>query len=295
MNKLSPGILPVCLFSIAIHWGAIGHGQDGLKTKPVLDQDKFSGKTVATSDMAWSMVALRKTNAPAVGELAPDFAVRKLDGSEEVRLRDLHREKPLVLILSSWSCDIFRESLGGLTALHHTYGPKAEFVMVYIREAHPFGGFAGHLGRVKDPKTIDERTTVAKRCKEQLRLPFLVMVDGMKDKVATRWGAWPVRAFVIETDGKVVFAGMQGPWGYLPYRGFQHGNGKRNKEDLLYSQESLEEFFKKRFPDSSKNTVPIPMRPRFQPAPIWRYHSKDLSVTPPFQPVLFASRFKSSR
>ena len=264
-------------------------GQD----RNVSDRDEFSGKTVATSDMAWAMVESRNTNAPREGEEAPEFSLRSLADGKMIRLSDLHREKPVVLILSSWGCDVFRESLGGITALHNTYGSMAQFVLVYIREAHPIGGFAEHLGRVNDPKTIEERTAIAKRCKAQLRLSFPVLVDDMDDKVATRWGAWPVRTFVIETDGRVAYAGMQGPWGYLPYRGFQHGNGNRTGVDLLYSQETLEEFLEKRFPDATQNAQPIPWQEPLQPNPVWQFDSERFSRIPTL-PSPLAIRFKSS-
>lgn len=264
-------------------------GQD----RNVSGRDEFSGKTVATSDMAWAMIESRKTNAPRVGEEAPEFSLSALADGQMIRLSDLHRERPVVLILSSWGCDIYRESLGGIIALHNTYGSMAQFAMVYIREAHPIGGFAGSLGRVADPKTIVERTAVAKRCKERLRLSFPVLVDDMDDKVATRWGAWPVRAFVVETDGRIAYAGMQGPWGYLPYRGFQSGNGIRTKEDLLYSQETLEEFLQKRYPAASLNAKPIPRQEPLQPNPVLRFDSDRFSRTSTL-PSPLANRFQSS-
>ena len=266
---------------------------EATRSQPVTDQDEFSGMTVITKEFAHAMVRERQLNAPRVNEKSPDFSLKSIADGKMIELSSLHREKPVELILSSWSCDIFRESLGGITALHNTYGSKAQFVMVYIREAHPLGGFAGYLGREKDPMTLDERIAVAKRCKEQLRLPFPVLVDEMNDRVATRWGAWPVRAFVIDTDGRVAYAGMQGPWGYRPYRGYQHGNGNRTKEDLLYSQETLEEFLQKRIPDASQNTKPIPLREPFRPGPVWRFDFEKFSKTPP-QPSLLANRFKSS-
>ncbi len=227
--------------------------------------DMFCGQSVTSHDMAYDIMALRQKNAPRPGQIAPDFKLKTADGDRLVSLSELSKSKPVVLILSSWGCDIFRESLSGLQELHTRYSDKAHFVMVYIREVHPKDGFGGSLGRVNDAKTIDERMAHARRCREQLRLPFLFLVDTMMDTVATRWSAWPVRAYVVDTDGRVNFACAQGPWGYRPYRGYQHGTGKRTTIDMEFSPETLEEFLEKRFPKKTLSSTD-PVVPSFSGA-----------------------------
>lgn len=225
---------------------------------PLPYQDSYSGKTVTHETMAWDLVAKRQPNAPLPGEPAPDFTLTTADGRHHVRLLDLARDKPVVMILSSWGCDIFRESLAGLHSLYTTYHDHAHFVMVYLREAHPLdSGFARELGRVIDPKTSRDRAAVALRCREQLRLPFLMLVDPIEDPIATRWAAWPVRLFVVDTDGSVSYAGAQGPWGYRPYRGFLHGEGPLSQDVDRFSMESLEEFLERRFSVRRESSSPL--------------------------------------
>lgn len=212
--------------------------------------DGFSGRTVRNREMASSMVKLRQPNAPRPGEVAPSFRLYSLTRNREVDLRALHRDKPVVLYFASWGCDIFRESLAGVMELHFRYQAEVDFVLVYIREAHPRGGFGESLGRVADPRTNEERRRIARRCREQLRLPFEVLVDDIDDPVATRWAGWPVRIFVIGTNGRVAYAGAQGPWGYRPYRGYIHGDGDRVGWDLHFSEGSLEEYLERSYPKS---------------------------------------------
>ncbi|NNE94071.1 MAG: redoxin domain-containing protein [Verrucomicrobiales bacterium] len=265
-----PGFI---LFSALLSGGLVSYSQDSgakgtqtaLKPLPDLtvaksvskasDNDRFSGKIVATRDMAWDMIDHREGNAPRPGEMAPNFSLPRADDGGVVSLKDLYLTKPVVLLFSSWGCDIFRETLGGLQSLQTEYGDRAHFVMVYIREAHPFDGFGGGLGRVKDPRTDEERAAIARKAHRQMRLPFLVLVDPIEDPTATRWAGWPVRPFVIDTSGKVVYAGAQGPWGYRPYRGFLHGNGKLEGLDREFSSETLEEYLEKRFPKANGKTV----------------------------------------
>lgn len=210
--------------------------------------DQLSGKMVDSKQMAYELIYTREANAPRPGELAPDFELVTADGDRTVKLSDLIKTKPVVLVMSSWGCDVFRESLAGLQQLYSRYSDDAHFVMVYIREVHAKGGFASGLGRVPDAKNIEERKLHAQRCRKQLRLPFLYLVDEMTDPVATRWSAWPVRAFIVEKDNTVIYAGSQGPWGYRPYQGFLHGDGAPMKFDIEFNSQSMEELLEERFP-----------------------------------------------
>lgn len=103
--------------------------------------------------------------------------------------------------------------------------------MVYIREAHPqdgwwFGkglmGAALRLSRIKvaldvvDPTTIEERRRVAGQCEHTLQYGICTYVDDMDDAVNKAYAAWPTRLYLIGLDGKVVYAGGPGPFGFHP-------------------------------------------------------------------------------
>ncbi|MCB1232801.1 MAG: hypothetical protein KDN19_21330 [Verrucomicrobiae bacterium] len=219
-------------------------------TSKNISHDGYSGLTVRDKEMAFSMMKLRQQNAPRVGELAPNFKLFSLDRNREVELTELYREKPVVLLFSSWGCDIFRESVGGLTDLQVRYGDRVNFVMIYTREAHPLNGWAGELGRVSDPKTNEQRREVARRFQAQMRLPYEVLVDDIEDPAMTQWAGWPVRVFMVGKTGHLVYSGALGPWGYRPYKGFVHGRGDRIGWDLEFSDGSLEDFLERSFPET---------------------------------------------
>ncbi len=61
-----------------------------------------------------------------------------------------------------------------------------EFLVVYIREAHPLDGW--HLGEgkgpdISDPKTIEERRAVAEDCEAAMAYGIKTYVDEMDDAV----------------------------------------------------------------------------------------------------------------
>lgn len=216
-------------------------------SKVSLNSDQFSGKSITSKEMTFKIVEHRESNAPHVGEIAPDFFLKSASGNSEFSLTELRKTKPVVLIMASWGCGLFRETVPGLRALHERYKNHVNFVMIYIREAHSLDG-SKEGAQIKDPKTILERMEAATACRKQLQLPFSVLVDSINDPVMTRWAALPLRIYVVGTDGKIAYAGPQGPWGYHPYQGYQHGNGQQLAVDFKFSQGSLEEFLAKSYP-----------------------------------------------
>lgn len=98
-----------------------------------------------------------------------------------------------------------------------TYKDKAEFVLVYIREAHPEDGWAFKKNvKLKDPVNLDEREKAAKVCIDVLKLKCKTVIDDMKDSVNISYAAQPERLAVVGKDGKIAYMGKQGPWGFKP-------------------------------------------------------------------------------
>jgi len=217
------------------------------------DRDEFSGKVVTDLEMAIRLMKIRQPNAPRVGQMAPEFTLKRAGDGREVTLSQLRKEKPVVLFFMSWGCDVFCLSVEKLKQMHQEYGERANFVGIYIRDAHPRDGFGKEAGKVRDPRTDEERTAVALRFRKELGLPFPILIDPVADPVATRWAGWPVRVFVVETDGKVAYAGAQGPWGYRPYPSFEYGERPRVGWDLKFSAETLKEFLEARFSEAANS------------------------------------------
>jgi hypothetical protein len=111
--------------------------------------------------------------------------------------------------------------LDALHNLHDTYGGDVAFFVVYIREAHPEDGWVLQRNRlsgirVTDPVTADDRTEVAQVCATRLSIRIPILVDGQDNAVASAYGGWPDRLYLIGRDGRVAFQGAQGPFGFKP-------------------------------------------------------------------------------
>ncbi len=98
---------------------------------------------------------------------------------------------------------------------------RVEFLVVYIREAHPEDGWVVTSNRddgirISDPTTIEARTEVATACALRLQIQIPVVVDEIDDKIANAYGALPDRLYLIQRGGSVAFQGEAGPWGFNP-------------------------------------------------------------------------------
>jgi hypothetical protein len=105
--------------------------------------------------------------------------------------------------------------------LAERYRDRVHFLVVYIREAHPEEGWIIPENRrsglaVHEPKTDDERRGVASTCAVNLRLRMPMVVDGVDNAVASAYGGWPDRLYLIRPDGRIVFQGGEGPFGFKP-------------------------------------------------------------------------------
>lgn len=104
----------------------------------------------------------------------------------------------------------------GLRALYARYSDRVQFLVIYIREAHPTDGW--YIGRhdVRDPVTMEERRRVAGTCDVTMQHGIRTYVDEMDDAVMKAYAAWPDRLYLVGLDGRVAYAGGKGPFGFRP-------------------------------------------------------------------------------
>ena len=89
-------------------------------------------------------------------------------------------------------------------------GSDASLAAAVVSEIRAAGGEAVAAA------TIQERTKVARRCVAGMELSMPALVDKMDDAVNMAYHGWPERLYLIGKDGKVVFAGGPGPFGFEP-------------------------------------------------------------------------------
>ena len=111
--------------------------------------------------------------------------------------------------------------MGALHKLYDRYRDRVAFFIVYIKEAHPEDGWVLTDNRdegihVVDPTSGDERAEVANACVVRSAIRIPVVMDSMDNVVASAYGGWPDRLYLVGRAGRIVFQGDMGPFGFRP-------------------------------------------------------------------------------
>ncbi len=139
-----------------------------------------------------------------IGEPAPDFVFRREAGAPPTRLSELCTKKPVVLIFSSFTCDLFCEQVDDLQKFYEAYGQRAEFLLVVIREAeHKVTGLEFLLeDENSDPETRRHNLGKAMAI-EQVTIPAIM--DTTDARIERAYSAFPLRLVVVDRAGRIAF------------------------------------------------------------------------------------------
>lgn len=87
------------------------------------------------------MIDLQKTAKP--GKEAPNPSLVSTDGQSRLHLLDFAKEsRPLVVNFGSCTCPVFMKRLREFGEIMADFGDVADFLVIYISEAHPTDGWA---------------------------------------------------------------------------------------------------------------------------------------------------------
>ena len=94
-----------------------------------------------------------------------------------------------------------------------------QFLGVYVREAHPTDGWRMESNdkagiSIAQPTTWVERKDVAAQCCSKLKMTMPLLVDALDDRVGHAYSGMPDRLYVIGRDGRVLYKGGRGPFGF---------------------------------------------------------------------------------
>lgn len=163
-----------------------------------------------------------KGSVPVISEqiTGTDPGKREGDSPRTVSLKELRAKKPVVLIFGSVTCPPFRSALEGIDKVYRDYRDRAEFLFVYVREAHPDSVLSlvdknSHPSLVKVPQhtTLESRTDAAAACGRTLKLSMPIAVDSIENTVGRAYAGWPNRMVVVGTDGRILYVSSPSPRG----------------------------------------------------------------------------------
>ena len=100
------------------------------------------------------------------------------------------------------------------------YGAHADFVTLYIKEAHPTDEWQMDSNEEEDvcypqPRTTEQRLAIARDFRERHKYAIPLLVDPIENEANALYAGWPERLYVIE-NGVIAYKGGPGPFEFKP-------------------------------------------------------------------------------
>jgi hypothetical protein len=124
-----------------------------------------------------------------------------------------------VLVFGSYTSPDFRRAVPRLEAVAEQFEGRAQFLTIYIREAHAEGEWQVAANRqqgilYRQPQTLDERLQIAGDFVDHFDFSLPVAVDGPDDLAEAAYAAWPERIYVVNESGEIVYKSEPGTDGF---------------------------------------------------------------------------------
>lgn len=108
-----------------------------------------------------------------------------------------------------------------LEELRRQYAGEAEFVYVYIKEAHPADEWQMGSNVEGDvvydqPKRFEDRLELAQTFVAEMEVETPTLVDDITNVANACYAAWPERIYIVGTDGRIAHKGGMGPFHFDP-------------------------------------------------------------------------------
>ena len=97
-----------------------------------------------------------------------------------------------------------------MVQLYNDYKEHADFLTVYVREAHPTDEWQMKSNVKEDvcyaqPKTLAQRVAIANDFIKRFNYPIDFGIDDVTDSADHAYSAWPERLYIIDEHGRIAF------------------------------------------------------------------------------------------
>ena len=108
-----------------------------------------------------------------------------------------------------------------MDSIYERYKERADFLTVYIREAHPTDEWQMTANEREDvcypqPRTLEHRMKIVNDFVERFRYRIPLAVDPMENPADRIYAGWPERFYIVDESGAIAYKGKTGPFGYHP-------------------------------------------------------------------------------
>ena len=113
--------------------------------------------------------------------------------------------------------------MGDIVQIFNDYKDRADFLTIYVREAHPTDEWQMR-SNLKDkddvcyaqPKTLEQRLAIANDFTKRFNYQVPFGIDDMSNAANDAYAAWPERLYIVDESGRIAYRGGMGPFKYDP-------------------------------------------------------------------------------
>jgi thiol-disulfide isomerase/thioredoxin len=141
-----------------------------------------------------------KQGAAAPGDRVPAFELITTRGERLVN-DDLFGDKPVLFVFGSMTCPMTASSAPSVQKLYEEFGERVDFVMMYVREAHPGENYA-------QAESIDDKISAAKALQKFYGIDWTVAADTLEGGLHRALDPKPNAAYLINSNGEILFRSL---------------------------------------------------------------------------------------
>jgi thiol-disulfide isomerase/thioredoxin len=141
-----------------------------------------------------------RQGAAAPGDRVPAFELITTRGERLVN-DDLFGDKPVLFVFGSMTCPMTASSAPSVQKLYEEFGERVDFIMMYVREAHPGENYP-------QAETMDDKISAAKALQKFYGIDWTVVADTLDGKLHRALDPKPNAAYLVSSIGEILFRSL---------------------------------------------------------------------------------------
>ncbi len=138
--------------------------------------------------------------AAGPGDSFPSFELLTTNGDRLVN-DDVFGHKPVLLIFGSMTCPMTASAAPSVQDLHDEFGDRVDFIMLYVREAHPGEHFT-------QSETMEEKLEHARALQAFYDIQWTVAADNIDGDLHRALDPKPNATFLMNSEGMILFRSL---------------------------------------------------------------------------------------
>ena len=152
-----------------------------------------------TTGLLFADLKFRK-GAAAPGNQIPAFELVTTRGDRLVN-DDVFVGKPVLFVFGSMTCPMTASSAPSVQELYEEFGERVDFVMMYVREAHPGENYA-------QAESMDDKIESARALQQFFGIDWTVAADTLHGNLHRALDPKPNAAYLVSSDGEILFRSL---------------------------------------------------------------------------------------